>query len=298
MCERRAGVIAYDYCGSGPPVLFIQGVGVQGTGWRPQTEVLGERFSCLWFDNRGIGASGPADRGLSVEQMAADAVSVMDAAGWGTAHVVGHSLGGLVALQLALKARDRVRSLSLLCTFSRGQDAAPMTARMLLLGMGTRIGMRAMRRRAFLRLVMAPRALAGIDVESEGSRVAQLFGHDLADQPPVVSHQLKAMRAADPSARLRELAGVPTLVVSARHDPIAPVRAGRRLSEAIGGSRFVVVDDASHGLPITHAAVVNEMLVEHLGRAEASGARTRGPADGSIPQPQTVPEKRKSGNPD
>lgn len=269
MSERRAGAVAYDACGSGPPVLFIQGVGVQGAGWRPQTEVLGERFSCLWFDNRGVGRSGPADRGLSVGQMAADAEAVLDAAGWESAHVVGHSLGGLIAIQLAVGARERVRSLSLLCTFARGRDAAPMTARMLWLGMGTRIGTRAMRRRAFLRLVTAPGALAGADVEGEARRIADLFGHDLADQPAIVGKQLRAMRRADLSRRLGELEGVPTLVVSAGHDPIAPVRAGRSLAEGIGG-QFVVVEDASHGLPITHADRLNGFLEKHLDAAEAA----------------------------
>ncbi len=270
MSERRAGAIAYDQCGSGPEVLFIQGVGVEGAGWRPQTEVLSARHSCLWFDNRGIARSGPADRGLSVARMAEDARAVMDAAEWESAHVVGHSLGGLIALQLALGARERVRSLSLLCTFSRGRDAAPMTARMLWLGLGTRVGTRAMRRRAFLGLVMAPGALGGVDVAAEAERIAELFGHDLAVQPPVVSRQLRAMRSADLSARLGELVGVPTLVVSARHDPIAPVQAGKSLADGIGG-RFVLIENASHGLPITHPEEVNRLLDEHLSSAESAG---------------------------
>ena len=66
---------------------------------------------------------------ITVEQMAEDAVALLDALGIATAHVVGHSLGGTVAVQLALLAPTRVKSLSLLCTFARGKDVAPLSAR-------------------------------------------------------------------------------------------------------------------------------------------------------------------------
>src|SRR4051794_1987634 len=107
--------LAYDVRGSGPPVLFIQGVGVHGDGWRPQVDGLAADFQCLTFDNRGMGRSLPLDCKLTIEQMADDAHAVMLHYGWHSAHVVGHSVGGLVALQLALAHRSCVRSLSLLC---------------------------------------------------------------------------------------------------------------------------------------------------------------------------------------
>jgi 3-oxoadipate enol-lactonase len=78
------------------------------------------------------------------------------------------------------------------------------------------------------------------------------------------------MRAADASPRLGGLAGVPTLVVSAAHDPIAPPGVGRALSAAIPGARYVEAPDASHGLPITHAGWVNRLLEEHLSAAGLS----------------------------
>src|SRR4051812_29731030 len=99
----------YTLRGDGPPVLFIQGVGVHGDGWLPQTNALSSRFHCLTFDNRGLGRSQPIGCAVTVEQMADDARAVMDAAGWEPAHVVGHSLGGLVALHLVLAHRPRVR---------------------------------------------------------------------------------------------------------------------------------------------------------------------------------------------
>ena len=80
-------------------------------------------------------------------------------------------------------------------------------------------------------------------------RLAPLFGHDLADQPPIVGKQLGGDAAYDASPRLGELAGLPSLVVNAVHDPIAPPRAGRVLA-GIPGSRYVELPDASHGVPI------------------------------------------------
>ena len=159
----------------------------------------------------------------------------------------------------------RVRSLALLCTFSGGKTAAPPTARMLWLGARTRIGTRQMRRRSFLRLVMPPGPIAEPDQMAE--RIAALFGHDLADQPSIVSEQLRALRTSDTSARLHELSRLPVLVMTGRHDPIGPPSAGRALADAIPGARYVEVADASHGLPISHAALTNATLRGHLGSA-------------------------------
>lgn len=265
--EHRCCRLAYSVEGSGPAVLFIQGVGVQGAGWRPQTAELAAAHTCLWFDNRGMGRSQPVGAEVTVAQMAEDARAVLDAERIPAAHIVGHSLGGPVALQLALDAPERVRSLSLLCTFTGGRTAAPLTLRMLWLGLRARVGTRSMRRRGFLRLVMPPGATADPDA------LAELFGHDLADQPAVVAAQLRAMRASDLSERLANLAGLPTLVVSAAHDPIAPPRAGRALRDGLAGARYVEVADASHGLPITHAARVNGLLREHFAAVEVAGCR-------------------------
>ena len=209
--------LAYTRQRSGPVVLLIQGVGVHGDGWLPQVEALGGQFTCITFDNRGLGQSGPAVGPISVEQIADDARAVLDAEKIDACHVVGHSLGGTVAIPLALQARERVRSLALLCTFADGRDAAPLTPRMMWMGMRSRIGTRAMRRRGFAGLIFPP----GRAVNADFPRLAALFGHDLADTPKVVGLQFKAMRRAALSGRLGELDELPMVVASAVHDPIA-----------------------------------------------------------------------------
>lgn len=260
--EHAGCALAYDLVGDGPPVLFIQGVGVHGAGWTPQTDALAPHFRCLTFDNRGMGRSRPVPAAVTVEQMADDARAILDAERLGPVHVVGHSLGGLVALCLALTERERVRSLTLMCTFADGRAAAPLTARMCWLGMRTRVGTRKMRRRAFVRLVTAPGSAA--DPDSLAERLAPLFGHDLGETPPVVDKQLKALRGYSAASRLGDLATVPTLVMGGFHDPISPPRVSRAIADGIPGAKYVEFPDASHGLPITHAEKVNELLVEQL----------------------------------
>lgn len=259
--EHRGCQLSYTVSGEGSPILFIQGVGVQGAAWQPQTDELAKDHRCIYFDNRGMGKSQPVAGELTVSQMADDAKAILEAEGISSAHIVGHSLGGLVALDLALNHRELVQSLSLLCTFPGGKIAAPLTFRMMWLGMRSRIGTRKMRRKGFMQLVLAPNA----SVDPAGAdRLAELFGHDLADQPSIVNPQLRAMRKANFETRLNELAGLPTLVVSATFDPIAPPKVGRILAEGITGSRFVEIPNASHGLPISHPELVNRLLQEHL----------------------------------
>jgi pimeloyl-ACP methyl ester carboxylesterase len=256
--------LAYQIRGAGAPAIFIQGVGVHGSAWTPQLDALASNFECLAFDNRGLGRSQPLGCPLTIEQMAEDTLALMDARGWPSAHVVGHSMGGLIALRVALEARSRVRSLSLLCSFPRGRDPLRITRTMLWTGLRTRIGTKAQRRRAFLSMVMPPSALAGTDWAALARELEPLFGHDLADQPSVVPRQMTAMARHDVTPRLSELAGLPTLVVSAEHDWLAPPKIGRAMAAAIPGARFVEIPDASHGACIQHAAQINALLLEHL----------------------------------
>jgi pimeloyl-ACP methyl ester carboxylesterase len=241
-----------------------------GEGWRPQIDALKQRFQTLIFDNRGIGKSIPCTGPVSIEAMAEDARTLMEAAGWESAHLVGHSMGGVIAQQLAVDCPQRVRSLSLLCTFARGKDAARLTPWVLWMTLRTRIGTRRMRRRAFLEMICPPSALQIADTDALAARFAALIGRDLADQPPILMKQLMAMARHNAYSRLGELRGIPTLVVSADHDRIALPRYGQTLAGAIPGARFELLSDASHGVPIHIPARINDLLTHFLGSAEAA----------------------------
>ena len=193
--ETAGAALHYTREGQGPPVLLVQGVGVVGEGWRPQIDGLADRFTVLAFDNRGFGGSTIRDGALSIESMAGDAIALVDALGFERFHVAGHSMGGVIAQAIALRAPARVRSLAFLCTFAHGRDGAALSMPMLITSLRMRIGTRAMRRNAFLELIMPARYLQQTDRAALARRLQPLFGYDLANQPLFVMKQLKAMAA-------------------------------------------------------------------------------------------------------
>jgi pimeloyl-ACP methyl ester carboxylesterase len=199
----------------------------------------------------------------------------MDAAGWESAHVVGHSMGGVIAQQLALDCPQRVRSLSLLCTFARGKDAARLTPWVLWMTLRTRIGTRRMRRRAFLEMICPRSALQTADVDALAARFSKLIGRDLADQPPILMKQLMAMGRHDTYSRLGELRGIPSFVISAEHDRIALPRYGRLLANAIPSCRFDLLRDTSHGVIIHTPERVNDLLLGFLTPSKSQGLAGR-----------------------
>lgn len=245
---------------------MIQGAGVHGSGWLPQTDVLDQRFQCVRFDNRGIGESQPQGAELSIEEMALDALAIMDTVGWDSAHVVGHSMGGIIAQQIALTARARVKSLALLCTSARGADATRLSLRIVWHGIRSRIGPRPMRARAFLNLLMPAKYLATTDPDALAGQLGVIVGHSLADSPPIVMRQLKALKRFDATNRLSALGSLRTLVVSAEHDIIFPPRFGKALASGIPGAKYVEIPGAGHGGPIVvgFAAQFNRLLEQHL----------------------------------
>ncbi len=265
--QRGAHRIATWSLGTGPTVLFIQGCGVHGLGWYPQVHVLQQAYRCIWFDNVGMGKSQPLDRSLSVPQMAEDARRVLDAWGIENAHVVGHSLGGMVGLQLALDAPERISSLGLLCSFADGRRVAPLSWRMVRLGLGTVLGTKAMRAASFTKLVTC--ADEGYTTDTI-ERFARLFGHAMDRQPEVTPYQLRAMRATDLSPRLGELRHLRALILSAGRDPIAPGPLSQQIDQGLSGSTWLHVENASHALPITHAGWVTQQLRKHFCGPDAS----------------------------
>ena len=193
------------------------------------------------FDNRGIGASVSRDGRLTIEDMATDALAIVDSLGVDCFHVAGHSMGGVIAQAVALRAPARIKSLALLCTFAKGKDGSKVTLPMLATALRMRIGTRAMRRNAFLELIMPARYLQETDRAALAARLQPLFGHDLANQPPIVMKQLGAMSKYDAGARLAGLGSIPTLVVSATEDRVAPPSTGQALAAAIPGSTYVEI---------------------------------------------------------
>jgi pimeloyl-ACP methyl ester carboxylesterase len=263
----------YTLSGNGPAVLLLQGAGVVCEGWRPQIDALARKFTVIAPDNRGFGASSRGTGPLTIEAMAADALAIVDALDIEAFHLGGHSMGGLIAQQIALERPRRVLSLALLCTFARGKQGATMSLPMVVTAIRMRVGTRAMRRRAFMQLVMPEAYLARVDQAALAEQLRPLFGYDLASQPSFVMQQVRAMSRFDVSRRLNELSRIPTIVVSATEDRIAKPEYGRELDELIGTSRYVEIRNAGHGVTIQSADRINELLLAHFDASHAGAPR-------------------------
>jgi aminoacrylate hydrolase len=242
--------------GRGPRVLLIQGVGVAGAGWAPQVDGLASDFELAWFDNRGIAGS-PGTPG-TLEEMAADALSVMDALGWDRAHLVGHSLGGVIAQQVAVLWPERVLSLSCLCTYARGRAAISLRPADMWLSLRTAVGTKTMRRKAFFQLVTDPAVPTS---EEEIVRLEAAFGRNLADLPPNAPRQVMVLARSN---LLHDLASisVPSLVVSATNDRVAPVGQGPILAKTLG-AEFIELP-GGHAVTVQSASVVNGLIRDFL----------------------------------
>ncbi len=121
--------IGWERRGDGPALLLIQGLGYARWGWEPVLDGLARSFDAIVYDNRGIGESDAPAGPYTAAELAQDAAQVLDEAGVEKAHVVGTSLGGMIAQELALARPERVDRLVLACTTPGGPRAFPMPQR-------------------------------------------------------------------------------------------------------------------------------------------------------------------------
>lgn len=260
----RDGItLHYRSEGEGDVVLMLQGVGLPSCGWLPQIPALSQHFHVIAPDNRGIGESSDFKGPVDIEDMAADALAILDHLEIEKAHLVGHSMGGIIAQQIALDAPDRARSLSLLCTTGCAKNAGRLTWRKMWMGIRNYLGTLPMRRRAFMEIILTPEQFKQEDLDALAEELKPIFGRDLAYQPAIAMRQIKALQRHDILEKLPQINHIPSLIISGKFDVVAPPTEGERLAAALDGA-FECWDDAAHGLPITHKERTNARLLEHL----------------------------------
>ena len=231
------------------------------------------RYRTIALDNRGAGRSDKPYGAYSLMQMVDDTIAVMDDAGVEDAHVVGASMGGVIAQILALRFADRVRSLTLACTACQQhpwrQDLLTEWS-----DIARERGMRAMTSNA-ARWTIGPRSLR---------RISPAIGWlgPLAFSRPThaFASQVGAILAApeDLAGELSRIE-VPTLVMVGNQDILTPRGDAEELAERIPTAELVVISGAAHGFMIEHATTFNRILLEFLWRAEtAYNDRTKGEA--------------------
>lgn len=231
--------IAWEAHGTGTPVLLIHGLGYARWGWEPVTAPLGETHRVLTFDNRGIGASDAPAGPYTVAELAGDAARVLDEAGIERAHVVGTSLGGMVAQELALGAPERVERLVLVCTTPGGPHAAPMPAATVALMQEAATLEPLVALRRFVENALAP----GPSTEL----VERILAHRVATAQPPASWAAQAAAgiAFDAWDRLPTLAA-PTLVVHGTADAVVDPANAALLAERIRDARVELFEGCGH----------------------------------------------------
>jgi 3-oxoadipate enol-lactonase len=233
----------YERTGSGPPLLLIMGMSGTSLHWgEPFLERLRGDFDVIAYDHRGVGSSRRLDGPLTVGEMGEDAARLLAALGIDSAHVLGISMGGMIAQELALAHPERVRTLVLGCTYCGGPGSSlssPAVVQRLGDAMMSGDRQRALRT-AFEVNVSAtmaadPGAYARFLAISERRAVAV----------SVIMAQMQACAAHDTSARLGDLT-MPTLVVHGADDQMIGVDNGRLVASHIPGSRLEILDGIGH----------------------------------------------------
>ncbi len=242
LTQHEGAKIYWEEEGAGDPLLLIMGLGYPLDMWYRARPHFARHYRTILFDNRGVGRSDVPPGPYPVPLMAKDALAVLDAAGVRRAHVLGISLGGMIAQELALAAPERVRSLVLGCTTCGGPElerAAPEV----------------------LAALMA-RGTMGAD---EGIEVMVPYIYHPSTPRSRIDEDLAVRRRTfpDPAGYFAQIQGVatfgthdrigsltmPVLVIHGEDDRLVPVGNGRTLARKIPGAMLVTVPNASHVFP-------------------------------------------------
>lgn len=261
MPKARIGEIElfYQVTGEGDPILWVSGLGGDHRSWGLQVAEFQSRLRCITFDNRDVGQSASTPNAYTIREMAADAAGLLAHLEVPPAHVVGWSMGGAIAQELAISHPGRVRSLSLVATYHQGDPR------------GTDI----MTTFALLRQRLSPeeyqRAIGPWVYTYEEYLVPGLVDslrqrtleNPYPQSPEAYARQSQATMNHDAADRLASIR-CPTLVVAAQGDILTPLWFAYALRDGIPGAQLVTVPQAGHGLLWTKAQELNRILLDFI----------------------------------
>jgi pimeloyl-ACP methyl ester carboxylesterase len=241
--ELAGTELHYERAGAGEPLLLIQGMSANHMAWgRPFSSLLERDFEVLTFDNRGMGLSRRVSEAFSIAEMAADTAGLLDALEIESAHVLGISMGGMIAQELALAHPGKLRSLTLGCTYCGGEGSQlmdPADFQGLAEAMASGDAQRVFR--AMYELNLSP------GFRAEESRFAGFT--EMAEALPApretIGLQIQAIIAHDTSARLPGLT-TPTLVIHGAVDRVLGYPNGPLIASLIPGARLETYEDVGH----------------------------------------------------
>jgi 3-oxoadipate enol-lactonase len=243
----EAGEIQLDYERSGnadgPSLLLIMGMSGTSLHWGETfLELLRGDFDVIAYDHRGVGASTPFDGPITTREMAGNAAALLAALELDSAHVMGISMGGMVAQELALGHPQLIRTLTLGCTYCGGAGSA-LASEADLAGLVEAMGSGDRERalRAGWEINVSPAMAADDDAYAAFRAIAMRRAVAL----PVIMQQMQACAAHDTNARLGQIAA-PTLVIHGTEDRLLPVQNGKLIAARIPGAQLEIFDGVGH----------------------------------------------------
>jgi pimeloyl-ACP methyl ester carboxylesterase len=233
----------YLRAGEGEPLLLIQGMSGTHLAWgRPLLDELERSFETIVFDNRGIGLSGRAEMPFAIADLAADTVALLDALELESVHVVGISMGGMIAQEIALAKPERIRTLTIGASYCGGPEGtliAPEDLQMLASAYASDESEKIFR--AMWEINLSP------EFRADDSRYAAFLemGSALPSPQPVVLQQMRACGAHDTHERLGQIE-IPTLVLHGDTDRLLGYANGREIAALIPGARLETLEGVGH----------------------------------------------------
>ena len=238
--DHSGAKLYWEEHGAGDPLLLIMGLGASLEAWDRIAPALAKKYRTILFDNRGVGRSDVPPGPYSLETMADDAAAVLDAADVPSAHVMGISMGGMIAQELALRHPRRVRKLILGCTSCGGREAVRADAEV-----AAALKARATMPREQAMWMMAPFIY---DVSTPRARIEEDFRSRLSANGSNEGYAAQYQAILAWSGTHARLAGMktPTLVIHGESDRLVPPGNGRVIARAIPGAKLLMLPNASH----------------------------------------------------
>ena len=262
----------YEEHGSGDPLVLIMGLAADSMAWLFQIPDFSKGYRTIVFDNRGVGRSSKPPGPYSIHQMADDTAGLLDVLGIARTHVVGVSMGGMIAQELALRHPQRVRGLVLACTypepdadverqrqFSTTELGGTITA-----GGEVQIDVSALDPMRFFQQLL-PLAFSEQFIANELPKLIELFSGALqyGFSLEAILGQVAAVMSHKATDRLHHITS-PTLVITGDADRLVSPANSDILAKHIPGARLVKVSGGSHGFNFETPEVFNREVLSFL----------------------------------